>query len=257
MTGFVVDIGNARIKWAEVVGGELRARGDALHVESPARAFDALDSALPERLERLLVANVAGPQLGVRLAALARQRFGLAPEFVKTTPELLGVRCGYEDPSRLGVDRWISLVAAHRLVAGAVCVVSAGTAVTFDAVDAGGQHLGGLILAGPRLAADALAEATHDIGRTAPPGPPPDELGVLGRSTDAAVGHGAMLAIAAALDRAHRTVARALGAPPPLLIAGGDGAAIVPWLETKAELRADLVLEGLAMIMSSTTPGTP
>jgi type III pantothenate kinase len=124
--------------------------------------------------------------------------------------------------------------------------------VTFDALDAGGQHLGGLILAGPRLAAAALAQATHDIGATPLAGRPPPGIELLGKSTAEAVGNGAMLAVAAALDRACRTVAVMLGAPPRVLLAGGDAPALAPWLETEAELRADLVLEGLALIMAAT-----
>lgn len=252
MSGLVVDIGNARIKWALVENGALGETGDALHVESPASALEALSRALPARLERIVVANVAGPELAERLAALTRQRFGFAPELVKTSAELLGLRCAYRDPSRLGVDRWVALLAAHRLTGGAACVASAGTAVTFDAVDARGQHLGGLILAGPRLAAAALARAAHDIGATPLAGPPRRGLGVLGRSTDEAVANGTMLAAAAALDRAYRTVAATLGGEPPLLLAGGEAGAILPWLETAAQLRADLVLEGLALIMAAT-----
>lgn len=252
MSGLVVDIGNARIKWGLVENGVLGATGDALHVESPSSALEALARALPDRLERILVANVAGPELAERLAALTRQQFGLAPEPVRTSTELLGLRCAYADPSRLGVDRWVALLAAHRLTGGAACVVSAGTAVTFDAVDAGGQHLGGLILASPRLAAAALARAAHDIGATPRAGAPPPGIGLLGRSTDAAVAHGTMLAAAAALDRAYRTVAMALGAEPPLLLAGGEAEGILPWLEITVQLRADLVLEGLALIMAAT-----
>ena len=40
---------------------------------------------------------------------------------------------------------WLMLVAAWREVRGACCVVSAGTALTFDAVDHRGHHLGGFI----------------------------------------------------------------------------------------------------------------
>jgi len=56
-----------------------------------------------------------------------------------------------------------------------------------------------------------------------------------------------MLAISAALDRAVRAVATAVGAAPRVYLAGGDAVELAPWLETKVEARADLVLEGLAL----------
>ena len=80
--------------------------------------------------------------------------------------------------------------------------------------------------------------------------PPPavaHGLDLLGRNTDAAVGHGAWLALAAALDRAVATVAGALGAMPVVYLTGGDADALRGWLESRVELRADLVLEGLAL----------
>ncbi|HEY8519570.1 MAG TPA: type III pantothenate kinase [Gammaproteobacteria bacterium] len=251
MSGLVVDIGNARLKWAEVRDGRLAARGHALHVDAPDDAFAKLAAALAPDVRRVVAANVGGPALGERLAAVTRARLGIEPELVATSRERFGVRCGYDDPARLGVDRWVAVIAAHRIAGGAACVVSAGTAVTFDAVDASGVHRGGLILAGPRLAAAALAEGTSNIGPTDLPAEKPEGIGVLGRSTAEAVGRGTMLGIAAAVDRAFDIVCRELGSRPPLYVTGGDAEMLAPWLATDSELRADLVLEGLALFLAS------
>jgi type III pantothenate kinase len=126
-------------------------------------------------------------------------------------------------------------------------VIGAGTAVTFDAVDASGQHLGGLIFAGARLVAAALDRSTSDIGATSLSGAPPSGLGLLGKNTDNAVGHAAMLSVAAALDRAVTRVGTELHATPRVLMTGGDGPHLQAWLETETQLAADLVLEGLAL----------
>ena len=113
---------------------------------------------------------------------------------------------------------------------------------------AAGAHLGGLIFPGARLLASALDRNTSDIGRTAPAPAVARGLDLLGRNTDAAVGHGAWLALSAALDRAVATVERALGTPPVVYLTGGDAEALQGWLETRVELRADLVLEGLGVV---------
>lgn len=249
----VVDVGNARIKWATVAGGRLAGRGAAPHVAALDSAMEALAAGLPETVTRIVAANVAGPEPAARLAAFARERFEVELELVEPEAETLGVRCGYRDPRRLGADRWVTVVAAHVIArtSGAgrpACVINAGSAYTLDAVDSSGQHLGGLILAGPRIAAEALERSTRRIGPTAPAGTFPAGLDLLGKSTDEAVGHGALLGPAAAFDRTIRLVERALGAPPIVYIAGGDAALLSGWLETEVELRADLVLEGLALI---------
>jgi len=242
----LVDIGNTRIKWALLDGRQLVARGSAVHREALEAALAVLDTALPLALERVIVANVAGEHVAERVRELAGSRAGTRVEFVATTAERFGVTCAYAEPSRLGVDRWVALLAAHQ-TAGTGCVINAGTAVTFDAVDASGQHLGGLILPSARLIASALDRHTKNIGATAPAVGAPAGLELLGKSTDAAVGNGAMLALAAALDRAVVTVARTLGSQPRVYLSGGDAATLRGWLETGVEVRADLVLEGLAL----------
>jgi type III pantothenate kinase len=249
----VVDIGNARIKWARVVDGRLAAPGAAVHADALDAAMEALSAALPERLTRIVASNVAGAETGLRLAELARRRYGIDAELVEAEAETLGVRCAYRDPRRLGADRWVAVVAAHALAGASgrtrpACVINAGSAYTFDAVDADGQHLGGLILAGPRISAAALERSTRRIGPTALAVDRPDGLDLLGKSTDEAVGHGALLGPAAAFDRAIGLVERALGTAPVVYVAGGDAALLAGWLEADVELRADLVLEGLALI---------
>lgn len=244
----LVDVGNTRIKWAQLtLGGTLAGQGSAAHRESLDTAMAALAAALPTGTTRIVVANVAGERIAEPLRALAAQR-GTALDFVAVSAERLGVRCAYQDPSRLGVDRWVGVLAAYRRARGAACVVGAGTAVTFDAVDAAGRHLGGLILPGARLFAAALDRHTSDIGATTAHGAVPRGLDLLGRDTDSAVAHGAWLALAAAVDRAVATVARELPAAPAVYVTGGDAATLGGWLATKTEERADLVLEGLALL---------
>jgi type III pantothenate kinase len=246
----VIDIGNTRIKWAWADGVELQRPGSAAHSPSVGEALRALEAALPPHAERVLIANVAGRELGEQVRALISRRLGIAAELAATAVEQCGVRCAYADPSRLGVDRWAASIAAFRRIGGAVCVIGAGTAVTFDAVDGAGRHLGGLILAGGRLVARALLDGTNNIGATSGTAESARGLELLAWNTDDAVSRGAMLAIAAGLDRAVREVTSALGTPAPVLLTGGDADVLRPWLETAVQLEPHLVLEGLASMAS-------
>jgi type III pantothenate kinase len=243
----VIDIGNTRIKWAEVEGGRLSKPGSVQHRGATERAFSALAAALPKDLSRAIVANVAGDAIARQLTELLRMRSRIVPEFVAVQKEQFGVTCAYTDPSRLGIDRWIAVLAAHHLASGAACVIDAGTAATFDAVDARGRHLGGLIMPGPQLLASALDLHTSDIGATLAARSAPRGLDLLGKNTDAAVGNGALLALAGALDRAVDAVETALVERATVYLTGGDAPVLRGWLETEVELRADLVLEGLAL----------
>jgi type III pantothenate kinase len=247
----VIDVGNTRIKWARIEHGRLEGKGSAVHRGAFDEALASLAAAVPDGLTGAIVANVAGEAVAARLTETLRSRAGVTPELVAVRAEELGVRCAYADPARLGVDRWIAVLAAHHSAPGVACVVDAGTAATFDAVDARGRHLGGLIMPGPRLLAAALDRNTSDIGATTAVEAVPRGLDLLGNTTDAAVGHGSWLALAAAIDRAVATVEAALREKATVYLTGGDASALRGWLETEVELRADLVLEGLALFSRS------
>ena len=244
----VVDIGNTRIKWACVSGRGLADPGEAVHGRIPGAALESLAAAAPGRLDRVVAVNVAGEGFVSAFTEMVKRRWDRVPEFVTTEHQGHGVRCAYADPSRMGSDRWVALIAGFRLAAGAACVIDAGTAVTLDAVDSRGRHLGGLILAGPRIIATALDRQTSGIGETGGRTRPARGAAVLGTSTDEAVARGAMLGLAGALDRAVSAVAGELDEQPPVYLTGGDAARLSGWLETRCEHRPNLVLEGLGSI---------
>jgi type III pantothenate kinase len=243
----VIDCGNTRLKWAEFVQGRIVARGSAM-LQGDTDPFAELANALHPEIRRVLVASVAGEDFSARIQATVTDRLGHAAEFVAVRPQAGGIECAYREPERLGVDRWLAMIAGRRRVVGPFAVVSAGTAVTFDAVSRNGRHLGGLIFPGERLMIEALVANTGRIGAVTPLHEAFGDSELLGSSTEEAVSRGARLALAAAVDRAVEDVARSQGSLPTLLVTGGDGEALAAWLEREATVRADLVLEGLAAI---------
>ncbi len=249
----LIDIGNARIKWCELSGASMRASDFAEHSGSLRPVFESLSAASPARAERVIVSNVAGPGVAEELRDFIHARYSIEPRFVVPAKEAYGIRCAYSEPERLGVDRWVAMVAArdklsHQGSATPFCVIDAGTAVTFDAVDEAGQHLGGLIMPGPRLVAELLDAGTSDIGQTTAGGSLRQGLEVLGKDTSAAVGNASWLGLGAALDRATDIVTDKLGTAPSVYLTGGDAPILRDWLLTEVLYERDLVLEGLAVM---------
>lgn len=242
-----IDCGNTRLKWARFDGLSRREGGHA-SFRGETDPFAAIRSVLVDGSERVLVANVAGDEVAARVADMVRSSMGREPEFIAVEASAHGIECAYSDPGSLGVDRWVAMIAAQRLVDGPFAVVGAGTALTFDAVDGGGQHLGGIILPGDRLMLEALAKRAEQLPDVAPAEGAPVGLGLLGRSTAEAMSHGTRLALAAAVDRAAAAVATALNASLPVFLTGGDASVLEDWLASETSVRADLVLEGLAVI---------
>lgn len=249
-----IDCGNTRIKWARFDGAR-RTETDSALREGDDAGFARLAGTLDERVGRVLVANVAGAAAADRLTRVVSARLGTDPEFVGVRRKAYGIECGYHDPAALGVDRWLAMIAARRHFDGPLVVVAAGTAVTIDAVDTDGGHLGGLILPGDGLMIDALASRTAQIDKVPRAGDARAGIGVFGRSTAESVSHGARLAIAATVDRCVGLVTAALATPPGLVLTGGDAEPLSGWLASDATIRADLVLEGLAAIAETTEAG--
>lgn len=247
MTALLVDIGNSRVKWAWL-DGERLAKAQAADY-SGWRAADYARRLIGSRrnVERILVASVAADSVTGALAAAARLAGAPAPQCVTTQRRACGVTVGYIDPWRLGIDRLLAMIAAHRRFAGQpVCAVAVGTALTIDLVGANGRHRGGSIIPAPPLMVASLLEGTNGIRRRARGGAAGRGRALFGRSTRAAVEQGARYAAAAAVDRAVSEATKVVGREPKLVLTGGGAPGLRPLLRTASVLVPDLVLEGLA-----------
>jgi type III pantothenate kinase len=95
------------------------------------------------------------PPVNWTLAEMSRRYFGKKALFVE-----LGVKTGMavlvDNPSEVGADRIVNGVAAFHRFGGPCVVVDFGTAITFDAISAKGEYLGGVIAPGLGIASEAL-----------------------------------------------------------------------------------------------------
>jgi type III pantothenate kinase len=270
-----VDIGNSRIKWAFGVAGRFVTGGE-VSGNAEASLGDMLDSRqLPEEIR---IANVAGADVGLRIAGNLRKRFRVERVFAGSTAVGAGVRSGYSDPGQLGIDRWLALCGAFSRYQAPVCVVDAGTATTIDLVAVSGEHKGGLILPGIGLMQSALLRGTGNLARlsagadagmdgiftgVALPSDPAEPRIVLGRETADAIRYGTVQATAClarqCMDElcpgssieAHRGVLVVTGGAAPTLQAallrlGGFQSSGVRRGHRLLH-RHQLVLEGLAL----------
>jgi type III pantothenate kinase len=234
MSLLLLDVGNSRLKWAAADAAGVGEGGAIEHGGNPAAAVSSIGIT---KADAVWIANVTGATLGDKLAAVLKLRYGTTPKFAAVQAEHAGLRVAYAEPQRLGIDRWLALLAAWSETRGPACVVSAGTALTFDAVDATGQHLGGVIAPGLLTMQQAV------LGATRFPSTGPAQLYTegLGADTDACVRQGALHACAGMVERlANRHAANATR-----LITGGDAARLLPHLDGAWSPRPNLVMQGL------------
>ena len=180
-----------------------------------------------------------------------------------TNKEIYGIKCAYDDYSKLGADRWLSMIAARNLTISAdpkpFCVIDVGTALTIDAVDIEGQHLGGLILPGVTTSIKSLLDFTSniDVDLQSIRG----KLGelkskntissddLLGNSTEDCIVNGIIISLNSSVKRALYLLKDKLGKNYSVFITGGDSSLIFPLddddLEVKHFFEPNLILEGL------------
>jgi type III pantothenate kinase len=236
----LIDIGNTRIKWAHVEVDQWLAEGGAGINEwlNLKKTF----ASLPEP-NKILISNVAGAEAARQVCEICTA-WNCPVEFISACAKQCGVQNAYEQPEKLGSDRWATLIAAWHQERAACLVVSCGTATTIDALSGNGEFLGGLILPGIEMMQRSLTNGTAqlEINKTKEVG---RELQKFPRNTTDAIVSGAIQATTGAIIRQYEL----LGMPNARCLLNGGAADSVQLYLTLPVLRVEnLVLRGLQII---------
>ena len=251
MKALLMDVGNSRIKWGVLENGQIRRTGHISQERIRDKGLQVLTTKLPRQVDEVFVSNVAGKTFATRLSGVVGMHCECDVRFARTERSGWGVTNSYTQPRRLGVDRWVAMIGAWAEVQSECLVVDVGTAMTIDALDGEGSHLGGQIVAGVSTMANSLATSTSDIPQVKPaPGRESADLGMFARNTAAAVREGAQNAVAGAIDRAIQTL-QSNAYEPSVILTGGDSSRILNALCETPLHRPHLVLQGLAHMLDA------
>lgn len=249
MNALLLDVGNTRLKWGIANDGDIRKTGSITLDKIREDGVGSLSKRFPRRIDAAMASNVAGATLATRLAGLVGAHSGCELHFAKTARSGFGVTNSYSQPRQMGVDRWVAMVGAWSELESACLIVDAGTAVTIDAMDESGQHLGGQILPGVTLMARALASDTSDIPLTVPKSARGyDDMELFRSTTRTAVSSGVLSAVVGAVERAISTL-RSNAYDATLVLTGGDASRILTALDESPIHRPNLVLQGLSRML--------
>ncbi len=172
----VFDIGNTRLKWAAVESTQnIADRNKKLWAysgsisnqsfQSPelrAELSDYISKTMPKP-DAIGFCCVAASAAIDNLRSLFPQWQNLDwKQFTGSSP-YEGVRTLYEEPGKLGADRWAALIGARALSNTNTLVVNTGTATTIDLLGGNGVHYGGWILPGLSLMQESLQSNTAQL----------------------------------------------------------------------------------------------
>ncbi len=233
-----LDAGNTRLKWRVLRSGQVADAGFLLN-DDPWRMH------LPPLIDRLgmvhqaRVSLVSGSRRQTLLRSIISDEFGIPMVFAQSCKSCHGLTIAYEDSSRLGVDRWLAMLAAHHHYPGRVkVIVDCGTALTLDIVDAEGMHLGGFIVPGLGMMRQSLQMNTADLMLV-------DEAtknGEPGKNTQECIGRGVLVMAASLINTQVQRYN-----DPLVVLAGGDAEQIKTCVHVNCVLHTDIVMDGLAL----------
>jgi len=143
-----IDIGNSAVKW----------RSDDSEVFT--EGVDLFSSKLLPKADLVWVSAVAHPNI---VQAIKTQFSNV--KLVEPLKQYGKLTLSYDDPSKFGVDRFLAMLGTlERFPNPPLLVIDAGSAVTFDVIDAKGMHQGGLIMPGIRALRESFAKfSTNDL----------------------------------------------------------------------------------------------
>lgn len=197
-------------------------------------------------IDAIAIASVV-PPLNYTVKRMAEVYFHLTPLFVDHTTDA-GLRILYQPAADVGADRIVDAVAAIHKYGSPCIIVDFGTATTFNAINANGDYLGGVITPGIMISSDALFERTAKLPRVDIKRP----LTVIGSSTIAAMQSGLYHGYVGLVDGVLRKMIAELRGTPRVIATGGLASLIATGSELIELVDDTLTLEGLRLIYERT-----
>ncbi len=228
-TRFEARIATDRIKTSDQYGVEIKSMLDLFHV--------ALDE-----VEGCIISSVVPPVFNAVRTGVVKVT-GKNPMVVGPGIKT-GLNIHMDDPTSVGSDRIVIAVAALQEYKPPLILVDMGTATTIEVVDQGNTYLGGCIIPGVRVSAEALSSRASQL-----PGIQLDKpKRVIGKNTVECMRSGIMYGAAAMLDGMLDRMEDELGKKTTVVATGGMAQFIAPLCKREMKLEKDLLLKGLNII---------
>lgn len=250
-----LDIGNTRVKRALVNKAGIEVL-PAFTLETEL-ADDNLSNALFDdvgEIDEVYITSVTSPEKLELIKSAIHEELELFPVLFEAQRSACGLVTGYDNFHQLGADRWMAMQGAIKDCLEPLIVVSAGTAMTIDAV-MDGKHLGGFIVPGLTSLRKALAMDTAALNEATSEHLPiqlnPEDGGMLATNTESAILGGTLYMTAAFINAVIADLNMQMNTKFKVFMTGGNATVLAGLLDESAEVVSDLVLQGMIKVQES------
>jgi len=266
MKSLLIDAGNSRLKWSSMDGDDysvpLPSQDTIAYENKPPIDYLAnLIKAEGANHKHVLLVSVQGNEFSEKAKDIA-SKAGLEFINIISQRQFGEFKNAYKKPEQLGADRFVAMLAAHNIASTdkpkSCIVIDCGTAVTIDAIDENGQHLGGLILPGLQLCSNSLLKNTQQLFIEQSTGQAQQQatFNLLTDNTSDAIISGSFYGLSSAIKETCNKIEKQISSPQSKevvkIICGGDANVLLPQLSSDFLIHTDLVMQGLKRIAQDT-----
>ena len=238
----LVDIGNTRIKWCVSDSDGRDEQSLFVWHEADLEAELDLHWGSLDKPESIAVSNVAGETVEAIISNWCEIYWKVQPYYAQVDKEYSGLSNSYSEPDKLGVDRWLAMIAAWDLWQKKVCIIDCGSAVTIDVIDSEGFHKGGMIAPGLSLSGRILTDHTHALAAEQR-----KDFPMLANNTEDAINSGCYHQFVGGIEHVIDKIQQQFGADMEYIITGGDAEIVLLALGVEMQYEPDLILQGLVL----------
>lgn len=248
----VIDVGNTNTVIGVYEGDVLKYDWRIRTIrDTTADEFNVLANALfsdkginRKNIGKTVISSVVPSAVPI-LNAFCEKYLGLTPLWINPDSVKRLMPILYNNPNEVGADRIVNAVAAYRKYNTSLIIIDFGTATTFDAVSEKGEYLGGAIVPGVMISAEALFQRASRLPRVEIFKTPEK---VIGKDTIESIKSGIIYGNAAMVDGMVERMAKEMGTSPRILATGGLAPLISKISKTIEKVEQSLTLDGLRII---------
>lgn len=249
----VIDVGNTNIVFGLFKGDELihdwriSSNKDKTSDEYGTLITQILNNVQvkPVMIEDIIISSVV-PNLMYTLQNMVIKYFNREPLVVGVGVKT-GINIRYDNPREVGADRIVNAVACIEKYGGPCVIIDVGTAITFCVVDEKKNYLGGLIMPGISISAEALFTRTSKLPKIEIVRPEK----VIGKTTVTSMQSGLYFGFSSMIDGIIDHIIDEMGLKGDqvkIIATGGFSGLLLGESKHKVTIDRDLTLDGLRYI---------